>query len=135
MLGEAVLIFNPSLARHTKYYRKQAAQLYSKMRFVSTQFIPYLQEEIWKTNAKHSNEMARLLADSISGINAIKITQKVEANGVFAILPKEIIPIIRKEYFFYDWDESKGEVRWMTSFDTTEDDVLKMVALLKIHLA
>jgi threonine aldolase len=135
MLGEAVLIFNPSLARHTKYYRKQAAQLYSKMRFVSTQFIPYLQEEIWKTNAKHSNEMARLLADSISGINAIKITQKVEANGVFAILPKEIIPIIRKDYFFYDWDESKGEVRWMTSFDTTEDDVLKMVALLKIHLA
>jgi threonine aldolase len=134
MLGEAVLVFNPTLAKHTKYYRKQAAQLYSKMRFVSTQFVPYLQEEIWKTNAKHSNDMARLLADLISGINAIKITQKVEANGVFAILPKEIIPLIRKEYFFYDWDESKGEVRWMTSFDTTEDDVQNLVALLKIHL-
>jgi threonine aldolase len=134
MLGEAVLVFNPSLAKLTKYYRKQAAQLYSKMRFVSTQFIPYLQEEIWKSNARHSNEMARLLADLISGISAIKITQKVEANGIFAILPKEIIPLIRKEYFFYDWDESKGEVRWMTSFDTTEDDVHNLVALLKVHL-
>jgi threonine aldolase len=104
------------------------------MRFVSTQFIPYLQDEIWRTNANHSNKMARLLADSISCISSIKITQKVEANGVFAILPKDIIPLIRKEYFFYDWDESKGEVRWMTSFDTTEEDVLHLVALLKNHL-
>ncbi len=134
MIGEAVLIFNPALARYTKYYRKQAAQLYSKMRFVSAQFIPYLQEEIWKTNATHSNKMARLLADSIEGISAIKITQKVQANGVFAILPKEIIPLIRNEYFFYDWNEAIGEVRLMTSFDTTEEDVLNMVALLKNHL-
>ena len=135
MLGEAVLIFQPSLAKHTKYYRKQAAQLYSKMRFVSAQFIPYLKDEIWKSNAKHANDMAQMLFSSISEIKAIKVTQKVDANGIFAILPREIIPIIRKEYFFYDWDESKGEVRLMTSFDTTEEDVLSLVALLKAHLS
>jgi threonine aldolase len=134
MLGEAVLIFNPELAKNTKYYRKQAAQLYSKMRFVSAQFIPYLRDEIWKSNATHSNKMAQMLASMISGIQSIRITQKVEANGIFAVLPREIIPLIRKEYFFYDWDESKGEVRWMTSFDTTEEDVVNMAALLKQHL-
>ncbi len=134
MLGEAVLIFNPLLSKNTKYFRKQAAQLFSKMRFVSAQFIPYLQDEIWRINASHANKMAALLSGLISGIDAIKITQQVEANGIFAILPKEVIPLIRKEYFFYDWDERKGEVRWMTSFDTTEEDILNLVALLKAHL-
>ncbi|MEI6277233.1 MAG: low specificity L-threonine aldolase [Prolixibacteraceae bacterium] len=131
MLGEAVLIFNPELGKNSKYYRKQAAQLFSKMRFVSAQFIPYLEEEIWKSNALHSNQMAQKLASLVSGIKAIRITQKVEANGIFVVLPREIIPVIRKEYFFYDWDEFKGEVRWMTSFDTTEEDVINMAALLK----
>jgi threonine aldolase len=104
------------------------------MRFVSAQFIPFLENEIWKSNAAHSNKMAQLLASMVSGIKAIRITQKVEANGIFAILPKEIIPSIRQEYFFYDWDELKGEVRWMTSFDTTEEDIYNMVALLKSKL-
>ena len=134
MLGEAVIFFNPQLAKNSKYFRKQAAQLYSKMRFVSTQFIPYLRDEIWKENAAHSNAMAQKLAGLVADIKAIKITQKVDANGIFAIVPKEVIPIIRKEYFFYDWDEIKGEVRWMTSFDTTEEDILNLVALLKAHL-
>lgn len=134
MLGEAVLVFNPKLAKNTKFFRKQAAQLYSKMRFVSAQFIPYLQDEIWKTNATHSNKMAQLLAELIADISKITVTQKVEANGVFAILPKEVIPLIKKEFFFYDWDESKGEVRWMTSFDTTEEDIRSFVSLLKLHL-
>ncbi|HWS01665.1 MAG TPA: low specificity L-threonine aldolase [Prolixibacteraceae bacterium] len=134
MLGEAVLIFNPDLARNTKYFRKQAAQLYSKMRFLSVQFIPYLEEQIWKSNALHANRMAQKLASLISGIPAIRITQSVDANGIFAILPREIIPVIRKEYFFYDWDESKGEVRLMTSFDTKEEDIVNLVALLKAHL-
>jgi threonine aldolase len=134
MLGEAVLIFNPELAKNTKFYRKQAAQLYSKMRFVSAQFIPYLRDEIWKENAAHANRMAQMLASMVSEIKAISITQKVDANGIFAILPREIIPLIRKEYFFYDWDESKGEVRWMTSFDTVEEDITSLVALLKACL-
>jgi threonine aldolase len=134
MLGEAVLIFNPDLAKNTGFFRKQAAQLYSKMRFLSVQFIPYLEDEIWKRNAMHSNRMALLLASKISGIPAIRITQAVDANGIFAILPRDIIPVIREEYFFYDWDESKGEVRLMTSFDTKEEDIYSLVALLKAHL-
>jgi len=131
MIGEAVIFANPELAKFAKYYRKQAAQLYSKMRFVGAQFIPYLKDEIWKKNAAHANRMAKLLESQIKGIPEIKITQKVEANGVFAILPKRIIPLLQKEYFFYTWDEIRGEVRWMTSFDTTEEDILGFIGLLK----
>ena len=134
MLGEAVLFFNPELSRYTKYYRKQAAQLYSKMRFVSAQFIPYLSQRIWKTNAEHSNRMAKLLEAEVSKVPGVKITQRVESNGVFAIIPKAVIPKLQKDYFFYVWNENVGEVRWMTSFDTGEDEIIDFASKLKNYL-
>ena len=130
MIGEAVLFFNPALARYTKYIRKQAAQLYSKMRFIGAQFVPYLRDEIWKINATHSNRMAKLLETEIRKLKGVEITQMVEGNGIFAIIPKEIIPRLQHEYFFYTWDEFRGEVRWMTSFDTTEEDIMGFANLL-----
>ena len=75
--------------------------------------------------------MARILADKVAEFPEIKITQKVEANGVFAKIPREIIPVLQKEFFFYVWDEATSEVRWMTSFDTTEEDIRKFIEALK----
>ena len=131
MIGEAVLFFNPDLASHSKYYRKQAAQLYSKMRFVGAQFVPYLRDGIWKTNATHSNRMAKILEAEVRKLKGIVITQSVDANGIFAIVPKDLIPLLQNEYFFYTWNENRGEVRWMTSFDTTEEDILNFAEILR----
>lgn len=131
MLGEAVLFFNPELSRNAKYIRKQSMQLYSKMRFVSAQFLAYFNNELWKRNASHSNRMAKLLEQEIRQIPALQLTQEVEANGVFAIVPPEIIPQLQEKYFFYMWDEHRSEVRWMTSFDTQEEDIYNFVALIK----
>jgi threonine aldolase len=131
MMGEAVLFFNPELSRSAKYIRKQSMQLYSKMRFVSAQFLAYFNNDLWKKNATHSNQMAKLLEKEILKIPAIRLTQKVEANGVFAIVPAEIIPKLQEKYFFYIWDEQRSEVRWMTSFDTTEEDILNFSTLIK----
>ena len=131
MMGEAVVFFRPELATFTKYFRKQAAQLSSKMRFISAQFIPYLGNGLWKKNATHSNHMAKLLEAEIRSIDGIEITQSVDANGVFAIVPGELIPELQKEFFFYTWDEHRNEVRWMTSFDTTEEDIHTFGNLLR----
>ena len=131
MMGEAVLFFNPELSKNTKYIRKQSMQLFSKMRFVSTQFLAYFNNDLWKKNATHSNKMARLLEQEVKKIPQIKLTQNVEANGVFAIVPTEIIPLLQEKYFFYMWDEHRSEVRWMTSFDTQEEDILNFAALIK----
>jgi len=131
MLGEAVLFFNPELIRDTKYIRKQSMQLYSKMRFVSAQFLAYFENDLWKRNATHSNRMARLLEQEVKKIPAIQLTQEVEANGVFAIVPAEIIPQLQEKYFFYMWDEHRSEVRWMTSFDTEEEDITQFASLIK----
>lgn len=131
MLGEAVLFFNPELTKLTKYIRKQSMQLYSKMRFMSAQFLAYFENDLWKHNATHSNRMAQLLAQEVAPIKVIQLTQSVEANGVFAIVPPEIIPQLQEKYFFYVWDEHRSEVRWMTSFDTEEKDIIQFVALIK----
>jgi len=132
MLGEAVLFFNPELSKNTKYIRKQSMQLFSKMRFVSAQFLAYFNDDLWKRNATHSNKMARLLELEVLKIPAIQLTQNVEANGVFAIVPPAIIPQLQEKYFFYMWDEHRSEVRWMTSFDTQEEDIFQFAALIKL---
>ncbi|MDO9577084.1 MAG: low specificity L-threonine aldolase [Candidatus Cloacimonadales bacterium] len=129
--AEAIIFFDKKLAENFKYYRKQGMQLGSKMRFMAVQFEALLSNDIWKKNAAHANRMAKLLSEKIAEIPQIKITQKVEANGVFAIVSAEIIPKLQKEFFFYMWDEHRSEVRWMTSFDTTEEDIEQFVALIK----
>jgi threonine aldolase len=130
MMGEAVVFFNPELSQHAKYLRKQSAQLFSKMRFVSAQFIAYFENDLWKTNAAHANRMASLLAAKVAGMG-VTITQKVQANGVFAIVNNQIRDKLQQAYFFYPWDENKNEVRWMTSFDTTEEDIEGFCQTLK----
>ncbi|HPF51879.1 MAG TPA: low specificity L-threonine aldolase [Draconibacterium sp.] len=131
MMGEAVLFFNPELTRLTKYIRKQSMQLYSKMRFVGAQFLAYFENERWKETATHSNKMAKLLESEVASIPQIRITQPVEANGIFAEVPPELIEPLRNEFFFYMWNEQASEVRWMCSFDTTEEDIYGFVALIK----
>ena len=131
MIGEAILIFNKELAHFTKYYRKQGAQLYSKMRFVSAQFLGYFEDELWQKSAGHANKMAQRLFEKVKDIKGVKITQKVESNGVFAIIPKEVTQALMDAYFFYYWNENTNEIRWMTAFDTSEEDIDGFVIKLK----
>jgi len=131
MYGEAVVFFDPTLGADLKYLRKQAMQLASKMRFISVQFNALLADDLWRRNAEHANQMAARLAQAIEKIPQIRITRKVEANGVFALVPRQCLPILLEKYFFYVWNETTSEVRWMTSFDTTEQDIEKFVELLR----
>jgi threonine aldolase len=123
MMGEAVVFFNPELAKNFRYLRKQAMQLPSKMRFVAAQFVALLKDDLWLRNARHSNRMAADLGRRLGGLKNIQLSRPVEANAVFAIMPRAMIQSLQKDYFFYVWDESRLEVRLMTTFDTTEADV------------
>ncbi len=131
MFGEAVVFANAGLAQNVKYIRKQTTQLHSKMRYIGAQFSTLLTDDLWKRNALHANKMAGLLAEKISEIPEIRITQKVQANGVFCIVPEKLIKPLQQEFFFYVWDEKQNEVRWMTSFDTTEEDIENFVYAIK----
>lgn len=131
MYGEAVVFFDKKRAEDFKYIRKQGMHLPSKMRFISAQFDALLSGDLWKRSATHSNRMAQVLARELEKIPLIKLTQPVEANGVFATIPPKYIPALQKKYFFYVWNEEISEVRFMTSFDTTEEDIQTFVELVK----
>lgn len=135
MYGEAVCFLRPGVAPGFKYIRKQGMQLASKMRFIAAQYTAYLSDGLWKECASHSNRMALELEKRLKAISGVKITQKVEANGIFIIMPGMVAERLRQEYFFYPWNDQISEYRLMTSWDTTLDDVEQFVDRLIVILS
>ena len=135
MIGESAVILNPVLDSDLKYRRKQMGQLSSKMRFMAAQFEAYLSTGVWRRNAEHSNRMAQLLCQSLREVPEAKVVYPVQANSVFVQLPNKVWNALLDDYFFYLWDEATDVVRWMCSFDTTEEDIHNLVQALKKRLA
>lgn len=134
MFGESICFLKPGLSNDFKYIRKQGMQLASKMRFISAQYIGYFRNDLWKRCASNSNAMARLMGEKLKQIPGVTITQEVQSNGIFVIMPEEIAERIRSHYFFYPWDEKRSEWRLMCSWDTKKEDIEDFVMLLKKEL-
>jgi threonine aldolase len=132
MGADAVIFFDKKLSRNFLYLRKQGMQLASKMRFIAVQFDVLLSNDLWLNSARHANQMARLLQRELRKIPQIKVLYPVEANGVFAQIPRAAITKLKKRYFFYVWDEKQSIVRWMCSFDTTEEDVRRFAKFVEV---
>jgi threonine aldolase len=141
LYGEAIVVLDPAASEGLTYLRKLNMQLASKMRFASAQLIALLSDDLYLRSANHSNAMAARLRGSLEAaiaegsISGLSFSQPTEANAVFAVLPPGIADILRKSFRFYDWDAAANEVRWMTSFDTTEGDIDAFVAAITRELA
>jgi threonine aldolase len=131
MFGEAVVFFNPTLAKNFEFIRKQGMQLASKMRYISAQFSAFLSNDLWLRNARHANEMAQMLAKELAQIPGIEITQKVEANMVYVIIPNHYITALQKQYYFHRFNERTCEVRLMCSFTTQPNDIAGFVSAIR----
>ena len=129
--AEAVVFFDKKLGHDFLYLRKQGMQLASKMRFISAQFDALFTGDLWLKSAQRANRMARLLQKELRKIPEVKIVYKVEANGVFAKIPRPAIAKLQERYFFYVWNEQQSVVRWMCSFDTTEQDVKEFARFVR----
>ncbi|MFE0736959.1 threonine aldolase family protein [Streptomyces sp. NPDC058855] len=135
LFGEAVVVLNPDAVSHMKHLRKLSMQLASKMRFVSVQLEALLSKDLWLRNARQANAMARRLADGVRAVDGVEVLYPVQANAVFARLPHEVSRRLQERFRFYFWDEAAGDVRWMCSFDTTEEDVDAFLQALKEEMA
>ena len=135
MIGECVVVLNPDAVRGMVFLRKLSMQLASKMRFVSVQFDALLSGDLWLRNARHSNAMATRLEAAVRDLAGVEVQRPVQANSVFATLPPAVTERLQSRYPFYVWDESSGEVRWMTAFDTTEADVDGFASALRAEMA
>lgn len=131
MFGDAVIFFGKKLSKNFEFIRKQGMHLTSKMRFISAQFEALLSNGLWEENATHANKMAQLLYDKVKDIPQIRVTQKVQANAVFAVLPKKILTKLNEKYSFHVTNEQTLEVRWMCSFNTSNEDVMNFVETIR----
>ena len=121
--AEAVVVLNPELAPAVPFVRKTFMQLSSKMRFTSAQLIALFEDDLWLRSASHANAMAQRLSSGLRQIPGVTVTQQVQANAVFAILPPQVTTVLQQRHHFYVWDHRTGEVRLMCSWDTTEADI------------
>ncbi len=131
MGAECVVIFNHNLVGEARFIRKQACQLASKMRYISAQFVAYFTNDLWTECATHANKMAQKLHTELSQIQDITFTQPVESNQLFLTMPLEKSRKLHDKYYFYYWNEAIGEMRLVTSWDTTEEDVTGLIDYLK----
>ena len=131
MFGDAVIFFGKKLSKNFEFIRKQGMHLTSKMRFISAQFEALLSNGLWEENATHANKMAQLLYDKVKDIPQIRVTQKVQANAVFAVLPKKILTKLNEKYSFHVTNEQTLEVRWMCSFNTSNEDIMNFVETIR----
>jgi threonine aldolase len=132
LFGEAVVFFRRP-PKDPRYIRKQMMQLHSKSRFIAAQFLAVLRDDLWLKSASHANSMARRLAEAVSSVPGVRITHPVQGNEVFAILPSDSIAPLQNECFFYVWNKTASEVRWVCSFDTDEDDIAEFADKLRSH--
>jgi threonine aldolase len=142
MAAEAVIVTDSSseigsaLADAMPYLRKTSMQLASKMRFMSAQLVALFENgaELAISNGQHANRMAQLLYQGVVDLaqksNLVSVDNPAEANAVFPTLPKEITMALQQKYRFYVWNQQTGQVRWMCSWDTTEEDVQGLLAAL-----
>ncbi|KAB8029182.1 threonine aldolase family protein [Fluviispira multicolorata] len=135
LLAEAVVIFNKSLIKDFEYIHKQSMQLFSKIRFIPAQFLAFLKNDLWLSNAQNSNAMAQKVSMGLKSIKSIKQLYPVDANEIFLELPTTLKDEIAKKYYFYVFAENLKEmtstIRFVTSFNTTNEDVTKLIEEIK----
>jgi threonine aldolase len=142
LLGaEAVLVLDPDRSGGLVFLRKMTMQLASKMRFASAQLLALFDDDLGLRSAAHANAMAQRLRTALAAgiadgtLSGLAFTQDSQANAIFATLPTEIADRIRERVRFYDWDRARGEVRWMTAWDTTSEDIDRFVAIIAEEFA
>ena len=133
--AEAVVFLSPELASRAHHTRKLVTQLPSKMRFVAAQFNALLHDDLWIRLAQHSNAMAARLYEATRDIPGVQYDRAPEVNSVFPCLPRAAIAPLAEWCFFWEWEPTRDQVRWMTSWDTTDRDIDRFAAGVRHLLA
>lgn len=128
MLGaEAVLLRRSAASPRAEFLRKSTTQLPSKMRYVAAQFVEALSSGLWIETAANANAMARRLHEALGGLESLNLSPPA-VNSMYPLLPRDVKDQLQAWSFFWDWDVERSQVRWMTSWDTTSEDVDRFAA-------
>lgn len=135
MGAESLIIFNPTLEEGSDHLHKQTLQLLSKMRYLSAQYIPFFKQGLWRTLANQANQRAQELTSILKNTPHISLSYPVETNQIFFTVPPSWIPLIQDKISCYLWDHDKSEIRWIASWNTSEEDIKQVeLAIAEISL-
>lgn len=123
MGAESLVIFNSALQEGSDHLHKQTLQLLSKMRYLSAQYIPFFKNDLWHTLASQANQRAQEIASIIKSIPHLSLNYPVETNQIFFTAPAAWIPLIQERIFCFPWDQEKNELRFIASWNTSDQDI------------
>ena len=135
--AEAVVLFDPGMAKEMAFRRKRGGHQFSKMRFVAAQLDAYVTDDLWLRAAGHANGEAAVLARGLGQIEGVTLTAPVEGNQVFARLPLRVIEALETVgYQFYRQGGANPDVvRLVTAFDSRRADVDDFIAAVRSRMA
>ncbi len=134
VFGEAVIFFNTDLASRSLYIRKQTTQLYSKMRYISAQYLAFLQDDLFIKLGCASNAAAQSLFEQVRSIGSLNLTVAPAVNSIYPVLQPAVHKALQDWSFYWDWDAKTHQVRWMTAWDVEESDISRFVQGVKALL-
>lgn len=137
LLGEAIVIPNPSLREEFNFHIKQRGALLAKGRVLGLQFRELFRDRLYFELAQRTNFMAQRLSSGIAEAGHGFLAE-TETNQLFPILPNGLIEKLKNDFDFYVWephDASSSVIRLVTSWATEESDVDEFLLGLRNFVA
>ena len=136
LTAEAVVFFKPELVGDFTFLQKRAGQLLSKSRFISSQFMGYLADDVWMRNARQANAMAQRLSKGLADLPGLELAYPTQSNEVFVVMPAALIDRLSAKGLAINDEELDGKaVRFVAAWNTTESEVDALLAVLSEHCA
>jgi len=132
LLTDAIVVFNPEIANNIGFHLRRAGMIWSKMRFASAQILAYVQDDLWLSLARQSNNAALAIANGIQQLEAVKLIAPVQANELFVEMhPKAVDALIAEGVLFYR--RAPNMFRLVCRWDTTQDEIGQLITLINRH--
>lgn len=139
--AEALVFMDPEMAKDLPFIRKRAAQLFSKTRFIASQFDAYLSNDLWLSSARHANAMALYLQEGMEQTQNARLAWPTQTNEVFCIMTKDFAAHLKQQgAVFHEWNPPRAKsgllaendvlTRLVTSFATERAHVEQFITLL-----
>lgn len=137
VFGEAVVFLSrdPRFTARARRVHKQVGQLHSKTRFIAAQYSALLRDDLFITLGQQANAAAARLHGAVADLASLRLGAPPRANSLFPTIAQPIRGRLQDWTFFWDWDASRDQARWMTAWDVTSDDVDAFAAGVRAALA
>jgi len=133
LLGEAIVIKDPTFAADFRYHMKQRGMLLAKGRTLGIQFSALLKNNLFFDLACHANTTAAEISSALVKLK-YELWAETETNQVFAIFPGALVTELNKSYEFFLWEplpDGNCVVRFVTSWATEQAQVDKFCDVVK----